>query len=545
MKEIYIDMMELALSAYDDGRIAAFLAEVERDGLTEQGFPRLAANIGILIAHGRRTGLKELFCRMMDICCDQMPKKKACNDFSVREVCCCLLLLQERKVLPTAQLERWKAKLAEFDPWKCYTVIAPSPQTPVGNWAAFGGVSDFVRGKLCGLDTGEFVDWQIASQLLSFEENGMYKDPGNPILYDLMTRALLSVLLEFGWQGADRARLEELLDRSIPLTLQLQSVTGEIPFGGRSNQFLFNEPVLCACLETAAVRFARRGDREMAEKCRGAAMLAAKNAIKWLNRTPLTHTKSGYDPDGMIGCEDYGYFNKYMITAASNAYLAYLFADDSILPAAPPAETGGYVARTGPDFHKTVLNAGGYFAEYDTAADDHYDASGLGRVHRAGCPSVLCLSVPFPAHSVYRTEGENPEPMSICCWADGELGAAGQYTLVSQQASPERAEAVFSCCLPSGAQVTERCAVTASGVELTKDGEDGGFTVPVLDSDGRNGTDIRVTPREIRVTYGGWVCIYRYDGELLSGTEDYFNRNGRYRVYRTRGKRLHIELRQV
>jgi len=545
MKELYIDIMDLALSAYDDGRIRAFLQEVERDGLTEQGFPRLASNIGILIAHGRREGLREIFCRMMDICCSQMPKKKARNDFSVREVCCCLLLLRERKVFPREQLERWKNQLEEFDPWQGYNVIAPTPQTPVGNWAAFGAVSEYVRGILCGQDTRRFVDWQVSSQLLSFDENGMYKDPGNPILYDLMTRALLSVLLELGYEGGEAERLRELLDRSTELTLKLQSVTGEIPFGGRSNQFVFNEPVLCACLETAAARLARAGEWERAAQCRGAARLAAENTLLWLKRSCLTHTKSGYDPDGMIGCEDYGYFNKYMITTASNAYLAYLAADESVPVGKTPAETGGYLIQTGPDFHKTVLCAGDYFAEYDTAADDHYDAGGLGRIHRRGCPSSLCLSVPFPAHAAYLTEGKNKSPMSLCCWTGEELGAAGRFDLLESKAEPDRVSGVFQCVLPSGRTVEERCEVSADGVVLTLRGHDGGgFCIPVLQFDGAHASETAVEENRIEVRYGGGVCVFRFDGELLPEQQDYFNRNGRYRVYRTRGSRLEVNMKQ-
>ena len=42
-----------------------------------------------------------------------------------------------------------------------------------------------------------------------------------------------------------------------------------------------------------------------------------------------------------------------------------------------------------------MLKFGEYFAEYDTNADFHYDANGLGRIHRLGAPSAICLSVPF------------------------------------------------------------------------------------------------------------------------------------------------------
>ena len=68
MRELYLDIMERALSAYDDERIADFIDRVKRDGLTEHGFPRIAANIGILMANGRCERYFPVFCEIMDHC---------------------------------------------------------------------------------------------------------------------------------------------------------------------------------------------------------------------------------------------------------------------------------------------------------------------------------------------------------------------------------------------------------------------------------------------------------------------------------------------
>ena len=86
MKTIYLDIMEKALSAYTEERIREYIEKVKRDGLTEHGFPRLTSNIGILIANGRREDLMPLFLEMMTFCCSTIPKVKAANDFSVREI---------------------------------------------------------------------------------------------------------------------------------------------------------------------------------------------------------------------------------------------------------------------------------------------------------------------------------------------------------------------------------------------------------------------------------------------------------------------------
>ena len=49
MKERYIALMERTLSAYTDDHIREYFARVQAEGLTEHGFPRLTANIGILL----------------------------------------------------------------------------------------------------------------------------------------------------------------------------------------------------------------------------------------------------------------------------------------------------------------------------------------------------------------------------------------------------------------------------------------------------------------------------------------------------------------
>lgn len=90
MKERYLSLMERTLSAYTDEHIDSYLADVKANGLTEHGFARLTSNIGILISHGRRCDLLPRFICMMDLCCETIPHVKAANDFSVREIICCL-----------------------------------------------------------------------------------------------------------------------------------------------------------------------------------------------------------------------------------------------------------------------------------------------------------------------------------------------------------------------------------------------------------------------------------------------------------------------
>ena len=222
MKTAYIDIMEKALSAYDMDRILSYIEEVKSGGLKEHGFARLTSDIGVLIAFGRRRELLPVFTEMMDICCAEMPKVKAANDFTIREICCLLMLIKDKEIVPPEVFLKWLNEISAFDPWKYYTCVAESPYKPVGNWAAFSGVSEFIRGICCNIDTSEFVDWQISSQLLSFDSCGMYKDPHNPMVYDLVTRGLMGTLLHYGYSGKLKREIENQLDKSADITLKMQ-----------------------------------------------------------------------------------------------------------------------------------------------------------------------------------------------------------------------------------------------------------------------------------------------------------------------------------
>ena len=134
MKERYLDLMEKAVSAYTIAQIEAYIASVRKEGLAEHGFPRMAANIGILLAHGRVAHLRDLFVQIMDLCAQEMPvalhkyqSPRVGNEFTVREITLCLLELEKAQTFPAEQIAQWKAAMASFDPWEVYSEIAPFP----------------------------------------------------------------------------------------------------------------------------------------------------------------------------------------------------------------------------------------------------------------------------------------------------------------------------------------------------------------------------------------------------------------------------------
>jgi hypothetical protein len=140
--------------------------------LTEHGFPRLTVNIGVLICHGYRQDLIPLFIEMMDFCCEQIPRVKAANDFSVREIVFCIMELQKYGRF-TKEIEHWKSELLKIDPTRCYDKFASEPDQVIGNWALFTAVSEYARAILLGIDNSDFVELQIENQLHRLDENGM------------------------------------------------------------------------------------------------------------------------------------------------------------------------------------------------------------------------------------------------------------------------------------------------------------------------------------------------------------------------------------
>lgn len=551
MKDRYIMLMNKTLSAYSNEHIKAYFDSVKREGLTEHGFPRLTSNIGILISHGLREDLYHSFCEMMDFCCESIPKVKAANDFSVREIIFCLMALEERNTVPEEKLNEWKQKLATIDPESCYSKFAKQPTDKVNNWACFTAVSEYMRHYIGLCDSLEFIDIQIASQLQPFDENGMYRDPNNPMVYDLVPRDLFSMLLHFGYRGKYYEEIDRYLKKAGLLTLQMQSVSGEIPFGGRSAQFLYTEALLAIVSEYEARRYAAESDFETASKFKKAVEKAIDNIEMWLERKPIGHVKNYFPLESRYGCEKYAYFDKYMITVASYLYCAYLLCDDSI-PESQDFKTEPYVFSTSEHFHKSFLYSNGYFLEFDTAADRHYDASGLGRVHKDGAPSAICLSLPCTATPKYKIDIEDAVDLSLCAGADikGKLHFAtdesAYYEVISLSCDDHAGYADVCCTLFGEKKLQTKYMVDENGVSISVSG-DGRIAhmIPAFCFDGEEETKIAHDEHQLTVEYRGWVCRYTTDGIVCDTGKIACNRNGHYRVFRADGEgelSLHIEI---
>lgn len=544
MKETYLDLMEKALSAYTDEHIQRYFNEVKENGLTEHGFPRLTANIGILISHGRRKDLLSIFIEMMDFCCDQIPKVRAANDFSVREIVCCLLEVEKNRIVPQEDTDRWRAYLVTIEPTLCYNKFATTLTDTVRNWALFTAVSEYFR-----LDAGiggnmDFIELQLGQQLQWLDENGMYRDNSHseahqPIMYDLVPRGLFSLLLSRGYRGKYYTQIDEALKKAALLTLDMQSPNGEMAFGGRSNQFLNNEAWMISVFEYEAKRYAQEGNAALAARFKAASARAITVTEKLLEKKPIRHIKNRFPTETKFGCEGYAYFDKYMITVASNLWAAYLILDDTI----PFEETSDHtpcIAQTSSYFHKLFVKAGGYGLEFDLSADPHYDASGLGRVHRDGAPSAICMSCPCPEEPGYKVDIEKPIALSICSaiyenneWRFGaENGTV--YEVLDRNTGEAEASVKVNCHFPNKNTVKENYTVNEQGISVTVNREGKiGFVLPVFDFDGEKHTEIFANEHSLTVAYDGWLCRYTTDGTVVDLNRLAANRNGHYRTYLT------------
>lgn len=532
----YLDIMEKVLDCYSVEKIISYYESVKHEGWREHGFPRVVANIGVLLAHGRCERYKPLFCEMMTFCCKSIPNNKmtsrdAGNDFIVREICLCIDLIKEKKIVDESVIDEWIGYLREIDPKTIYTCVAQSPDDNLNNWAIFAGLSELARNKICGVSTEDFIEMQFASQIKYFDENGMYKDPGCPLVYDYISRLLFDFALFYGYNGKYKSIIQDYTNKASKKAILFQSVTGEMPYGGRSMQCLHNEMWLAADFEYHATRL-KYINPALAGRFKMAAQLAYENML-WSLEHYNSHVKNCYPPIKNYGCESYAYFDKYMVTAASAAYMAYLLADDEIEPSQLREK---YCVSPTKNFHKIFVKAFDWFVEIDTDADYHYDANGIGRIHKKDCPPTIALSVPFPGkEALYYTENKNSVPMSLCCFVErGKKTFYGSVFEPNGSATMETKDCISVLFERRMGDIDfeETYTVTKDSLVLSHNaGENAGFMLPVISFDGKNYSLITQTKSEISVKYMNHICTYSFVGRIA---EDYnfYNRNGEYKVYK-------------
>ena len=301
-------------------------------------------------------------------------------------------------------LLEWAHLLTKLVPETAY-------RDPVGrnNWNVVNVAGECLRREQGFVSSGqlkrqaEYIENCLALQLDRFTEWGMYVDPAAPLAYDAFSRLWLEEMVaDEAYRGPQRRRLEEVLALGGLTTLLLLSPTGEWPCGGRSALHQWNEAQVAAICEMNASRWKDLGRQDIAGSFKRAARLALGSVARW--RRPsgdLWIVKNRADPASRHGCDSYSGHSHYNLLTAAMLSLASHHADESIGERPLPSETGAYALYLGESFHKMCACAGGSYLWLDSAANPHYNATGLLRMHRAGVEAVLLTD----STALYRAYG--------------------------------------------------------------------------------------------------------------------------------------------
>jgi len=456
---------------------------------------------------------------------------------------------------------RWRHLLGGFNPGDNYgVVLGKLPAAELHNYTTFALAGEMFKQQQGIADNRAFIEEHLATQIPRFTPFGMYRDPANPMTYDAVPRMNLSLLLYFGYNGPNRGALVEMLRRGALTMLLSMSTTGEFPYGGRSNQQNFNEATAALIYEFEAARYKREGNLALAGSFKRAARLSALSVRRWLDLRPVRFIKNEFPAESQHGRQKgYGYYGVYSLLIASQFGFAGLLADPSIEERPVPFESGAYAFALDEDFHKVFASCSGYHLEIDTRADLHYDATGLGRLHKAGVPTEAALSTPIVAAPEYLVSAaESPRNVAI-----GPGWEAGGRILWISDCSAEIRDVEFKPLaedsegvkfrliyrgLPGCDRLVETYEMGRAGITVTTDIFGPSDTillqVPLILTDGSHRSRIEMGKSFFKVFYKDH--IYEVSSlrpaNAVALSEDFTapNRNGIYKValFRAAGKSM-------
>ena len=551
-KEMYIDIMDTVFNAYPINELIEMVEAYQCKKIEDiHSFSRLTAALGELIASGRRCEHIDLWYSMMDCCCRDLHRITDTMklDFAVKEIMV-VYKAMEPYVSETKKAE-WLNDLRKIEPYINYKAhldfLEPDK---LHNISVFNMTGEYLRETEGLTETTEYFKRHWPVQLQKFDDNGMYKDPNNPILYDAATRYSIQLLMFYGYNGEFKNDLDKYLENAGLYTLFMQSPNFEMPFGGRSNQFLFNDAYVAGICEFEAQRYKAKGDLKTAGMFKRCAHLSMKSVLRWINEAHSPkHIRNFYPIESKHGEEPYAYYDKYMITLAVNAYIAFLFSDDSIEEYPCPQECCGYVFETTNDFHKIFACCKGNYIEIDACADCHYDSTGLGRYHKCGIPSELGLSIPMTKHPEYHiSTGMSTDNISICAgWDTGEgeiqylsdISCDIDYKLNVIKCTDDIVEfsvVYYGSALNGCSAVEERYTLDIEGVHIAARLIEPKFNriyyrVPLFMSNGKDlGEVTALSDRTVEIKMNDNFLKVEIDGSINVSDKKYANRNGEYAV---------------
>ena len=292
---------------------------------------------------------------------------------------------------PSAHLRQWSELFECIDPTKTYHAELRGM-----NWNLVSTSGELLRHHdgLVRPDQRQsqlaYLEQSLAGHIKSFTRLGLFEDPKAPMAYDAFGRLWLEdVFADRAYDGASAAQIESYLRVGGLSTLLMLSPNGEWPTGGRSAMHNWTDAQALAICEMNANYWKRLGRDDIAGAYKRAAHLAFKSILRWVRPGgDLNIIKNRAEPSERFAYETYSNHSQYNLLPMAMLAIAYRRADDGIAERPSPSEVGGYVFDARDRFHKVFAAAGGYYIEIDTAADPHYNATGLQRVQHAGIPST-------------------------------------------------------------------------------------------------------------------------------------------------------------
>ena len=413
------------------------------------------------------------------------------------------------------------------------------------NCAAFAIASEASRIEAgLGGDRDFFDKWAMVL-IDKFDHNGMFLEPGAPLSYDLVTRQQLLYALRSGADGTNAGKVRELCHKGALASLMMQSVTGQMPFGGRTNQFLCMDAQLASFFEMMCSEETDRGNVTRAGVYKKGAMNAVASMEQWLGMDPPRHIRQGFHPEMGHGIDSGGIYTVYGMLLASLLGTAYTqsLKNGNIVQRTTPAENGGYIFETSDGFHKIFATCKGYHLEIDKGADPEKEATGLGRLHKAGIMPETALSGSFTGTPTYSYGLDHPSPLFAAIgpvWKgrSGEDMSLAGYdssgittkTTVLEETG-NRVTFILTYSLDDGSYIDEEYDIAESGVTYKVRGNMDSLkiSIPLLVTDGDTESEYFETSEGFGIFYRNGVYNVHAEKYIRTGIET-ANRNGIYEI---------------
>ncbi|MDD3927491.1 MAG: hypothetical protein PHT33_12625 [bacterium] len=568
VRSLYLDLAETiidrALTWLNDAGIIIDPVEGHDDRWLGGTAARFACPAAILFRERKRADLLEPASRALSQLAGGILKRAVTGDdprpavlaLCMKEMIIAYDILHD--YVEDDRAEIWHKALAAIDPNIAYNVM---PELAAGqrpnNYGSSACIAEWLRFRYGLADERNWIEQQLNLQMPFFTGLGMYRDPGDPHLYDLAVRHNLSELLQYGYDGPLRDRLQELLRRTGLVTLQMVSPCGYAPFGGRSNLYLHNEAMLAYICEYQALQYMKQRRPEAAASFREVSMRSIRAVVPYVQAEPVHNIKNFFDPSTRHGKDrGYGEYAVYALLSASLFARTALLADDAIESSQEPPASRGCLLHVWPAFHKVFATCGNTQAVVDTRCQKGYDATGLGRLQHKGAPPDLALSMGIAAEPHYHVhEALTGRAAAIGpCWRliSGEWvslaamsDAIEDVVFTEKAVSPQGVEWSLSWSVNSAhAEANAVSTVTQSyrlisGCLYIRTAVSGcydrlGLEVPCLVDNGAGEAQIQLLEQGLSVTFKGWIFRAEMPEAEACIMEDglYANRGARYRLVR-------------